>query len=112
VKIDLLGNRSLAVIRDALLNLEEEGVHIDARLWRPADDVATVAALARGDSLGVFCIESSAMRQLQRASVEEPEELASYLNEAFYLVLALWRCMVGRVRKHDVVCHRARRRCS
>lgn len=66
VKIDLLGNRSLAVIRDALANLEEEGVHIDARLWRPADDAATVAALARGDSLGVFYIESPAMRQLQK----------------------------------------------
>ncbi|MCL2759918.1 MAG: PHP domain-containing protein, partial [Treponema sp.] len=27
VKIDLLGNRSLAVIRDALINLEEQGIH-------------------------------------------------------------------------------------
>jgi DNA polymerase-3 subunit alpha/error-prone DNA polymerase len=66
VKIDLLGNRSLAVIRDALANLEEEGVRLDQRLWRPAEDEATVAALARGDSLGVFYIESPAMRQLQK----------------------------------------------
>jgi DNA polymerase-3 subunit alpha/error-prone DNA polymerase len=66
VKIDLLGNRSLAVIRDALANLEEEGVALDRSLWRPADDAATVAALARGDSMGVFYIESPAMRQLQR----------------------------------------------
>lgn len=66
VKIDLLGNRSLAVIRDALANLEDEGIRIDQRLWRPAEDEATIAALARGDSMGVFYIESPAMRQLQK----------------------------------------------
>jgi DNA polymerase-3 subunit alpha/error-prone DNA polymerase len=66
VKIYLLGNRSLAVIRDALENLEEEGIVIDRDLWRPTDDAATVATLARGDSMGVFYIESPAMRQLQK----------------------------------------------
>lgn len=66
VKIDLLGNRSLAVIRDTLANLEEEGVSIDQRLWHPTEDAATVAALAKGDSMGVFYIESPAMRQLQK----------------------------------------------
>ena len=66
IKIDLLGNRSLAVIRDTLLNLEQNGVHIDPLQWRPAEDISTVEALARGDSIGVFYIESPAMRQLQR----------------------------------------------
>jgi DNA polymerase-3 subunit alpha/error-prone DNA polymerase len=66
VKIDLLGNRSLAVIRDALKNLEEQGIGIDQSVWRPIDDSATVAALARGDSMGVFYIESPAMRLLQK----------------------------------------------
>ena len=66
VKIDLLGNRSLAVIRDALKNLEEEGIHIDPYTWQPVRDEATVEALARGDSMGVFYIESPAMRQLQK----------------------------------------------
>lgn len=66
VKIDLLGNRSLAVIRDALANIAEEGILIDSRTWRPAEDPGTVAALARGDSMGVFYIESPAMRQLQK----------------------------------------------
>jgi DNA polymerase-3 subunit alpha/error-prone DNA polymerase len=66
VKIDLLGNRSLAVIRDALANLEEQGISIDRSAWRPAEDAATVAALSRGDSIGVFYIESPAMRQLQK----------------------------------------------
>ena len=66
VKIDLLGNRSLAVIRDALENLEEQGSFIDPRSWRPVEDTETIAALARGDSMGVFYIESPAMRQLQK----------------------------------------------
>lgn len=66
VKIDLLGNRSLAVIRDALTNLEEQGIAIDRDSWRPIEDGATVSALARGDSMGVFYIESPAMRQLQK----------------------------------------------
>ncbi len=66
VKIDLLGNRSLAVIRDTLANLVEEGIHIDEQTWRPSEDERTIAALARGDSMGVFYIESPAMRQLQK----------------------------------------------
>jgi DNA polymerase-3 subunit alpha/error-prone DNA polymerase len=66
VKIDLLGNRSLAVIRDALSNLAEQGIAIDRNVWRPSDDKKTIAALARGDSIGVFYIESPAMRQLQK----------------------------------------------
>ncbi|NLV84659.1 MAG: DNA polymerase III subunit alpha, partial [Spirochaetales bacterium] len=66
VKIDLLGNRSLAVIRDALQNLKEDGIDIDAFTWRPHEDAPTIAALARGDSIGVFYIESPAMRQLQK----------------------------------------------
>jgi len=66
VKIDLLGNRSLAVIRDVLINLEEQGITIDRNIWRPIDDTATIEALAKGDSIGVFYIESPAMRQLQK----------------------------------------------
>jgi DNA polymerase-3 subunit alpha/error-prone DNA polymerase len=66
VKIDLLGNRSLAVIRDALKNLEEQGIVIDQSAWHPIEDGATIAALARGDSMGVFYIESPAMRLLQK----------------------------------------------
>jgi len=66
VKIDLLGNRSLAVIRDALQNLQEQGINIDPHAWRPIDDKPTIEALSRGDSIGVFYIESPAMRQLQK----------------------------------------------
>jgi len=66
VKLDLLGNRSLAVIRDALANLSETGIELDFDRVNPIEDAATVQALARGDSLGVFYIESPAMRQLQK----------------------------------------------
>ncbi len=65
VKIDLLGNRSLAVVRDALANLAALGEAIDERCWSPIEDKATQEALARGDSMGVFYLESPAMRQLQ-----------------------------------------------
>ena len=65
VKIDLLGNRSLAVIRDTLINLEEWGIEIDPYTWRPMEDRETIEALSRGNSMGVFYIESPAMRQLQ-----------------------------------------------
>ncbi len=64
VKIDLLGNRSLAVIRDALAALGPAAP--EPATWFPAEDPATVEALARGDSIGVFYIESPAMRQLQK----------------------------------------------
>ena len=69
VKIDLLGNRSLAVIRDAVSNLEETGIdkdELNSRLSRAVHDKATIEALAKGDSIGVFYIESPAMRQLQK----------------------------------------------
>ncbi len=66
VKIDLLGNRSLAVIRDTLASLAEEGIIIDRHTWRPSEDTPTVELLARGESMGVFYIESPAMRLLQK----------------------------------------------
>jgi error-prone DNA polymerase len=66
VKIDLLGNRSLAVVRDALANLRENGLALDEAAWTPIDDPATVEILARGDTMGVFYVESPAMRLLQK----------------------------------------------
>lgn len=65
VKIDLLGNRSLAVIRDCLQDLAAEGRGIDELTWRPAEDAATQALVASGATIGCFYIESPAMRNLQ-----------------------------------------------
>ena len=66
VKIDLLGNRSLAVVRDALVNLEENGSPINDADWDPLSDGDTENLLARGDTMGVFYVESPAMRLLQK----------------------------------------------
>ncbi len=35
-------------------------------MWEPIDDSSTVALLARGDTMGVFYVESPAMRMLQK----------------------------------------------
>jgi error-prone DNA polymerase len=67
VKIDLLGNRSLAVIRDALGAVNaHEGTELIYRHLKPLDDPAAQALVARGDTVGVFYVESPAMRQLQQ----------------------------------------------
>jgi DNA-directed DNA polymerase III PolC len=62
VKIDLLGNRSLAVVRDALVDLGyDRSYH-----WNPRVDPETQGLLSKGDSIGVFYVESPATRQLQQ----------------------------------------------
>ncbi len=67
VKIDLLGNRSLAVIRDSLAAIRSNtGKAIDYALLNPVDDPPTLDLLSRGDTMGVFYVESPAMRQLQQ----------------------------------------------
>lgn len=68
IKIDLLGNRSLAVVRDALADLAADGIRIDEHRWRPADDPATRQLLAAGLTMGCFYVESPAMRLLQARS--------------------------------------------
>ena len=67
VKIDLLGNRSLAVIRDALAAVKKNtGREIRYETLNPIEDPETQKLIACGDTLGVFYIESPAMRQLQK----------------------------------------------
>ena len=67
VKIDLLGNRSLAVIRDALAAVKENyDISINYARWNPLIDLATQELIKAGDTLGVFYVESPAMRQLQK----------------------------------------------
>jgi error-prone DNA polymerase len=67
VKIDILGNRSLAVIRDALAAIAEHtGRRIDYATWDPLEDAATQEAIRCGDTIGCFYIESPATRLLLR----------------------------------------------
>lgn len=77
VKIDLLGNRSLAVIRDALSAVKNNyGVNISYTHWDPLDDTPTKELVRKGDTMGVFYVESPAMRQLQRkAGTDDFEHL-------------------------------------
>ena len=67
VKIDLLGNRSLAVIRDALAAIADNtGRHIDYATWDPLHDPNTQQLIQRGETIGCFYIESPATRLLLR----------------------------------------------
>nr|WP_173048987.1 DNA polymerase III subunit alpha [Nitrospira sp. KM1] len=65
VKIDLLGNRSLAVIRDALAAIASHtGRLLDYAYWDPLQDEATKELIQRGDTIGCFYVESPATRLL------------------------------------------------
>ena len=66
VKIDLLGNRSLGVIRDTISNLWQNDIAFDEDHWEPEDDPATQQNVAAGNTMGCFYIESPAMRLLQQ----------------------------------------------
>ncbi len=66
VKIDLLGNRSLGVIRDALSEVRAKGVQLDENRWHPEEDGATRHLVKTGRTMGCFYIESPAMRLLQK----------------------------------------------
>lgn len=66
VKIDLLGNRSLGVIRDTVAAIRRQHLPFDETRWEPEDDPMTRAGIARGDTMGCFYIESPATRLLQK----------------------------------------------
>ena len=65
VKFDFLGLKTLDVLQQVVALLEARGVEIDlANL--PLDDAKTYALIARGDTTGVFQLESSGMRDSLR----------------------------------------------
>jgi DNA-directed DNA polymerase III PolC len=66
VKIDLLGNRALSTIRETVELVEaRHRTRIDPDAI-PHADARTAAVLGSGDTLGVFQMESPAMRNLNR----------------------------------------------
>jgi DNA polymerase-3 subunit alpha/error-prone DNA polymerase len=76
VKIDLLGNRSLGVIRDCIASLAGSGRDFSEEYWQPEEDLPTKQMIAAGKTMGCFYIESPAMRLLQqRAASGEFEQL-------------------------------------
>lgn len=64
LKIDLLGLRTLSVIRDAV-RMAGDDPPLDLGRVVP-DDPETLALLARGDTTGVFQLESPGMREMLR----------------------------------------------
>ena len=67
VKLDILGNRSLAVIRDALEAVTRNtGYRINELRWDPIHDVSTRELILRAETIGCFYVESPATRLLLR----------------------------------------------
>jgi DNA polymerase III subunit alpha len=65
VKFDFLGLKTLTVLQRAVDLLKEGGIALDlAKI--PLEDEATYTMLARGESTGVFQLESSGMRDVLR----------------------------------------------
>jgi len=63
LKIDILGLRTLSVIENTLKLLSEENSNIDIENI-PLDDKETYLLLRKGDTAGVFQLESSGMRKV------------------------------------------------
>lgn len=64
VKMDFLGLRTLSMIEETLKNIAKNGKKVPDLTQLPMDDRATYEMLQRGDTMGVFQLESSGMRQL------------------------------------------------
>ena len=76
VKIDLLGNRSLAVIRDGIAAVKANtGRVLDYTSAEAGQDLETRKLFATGQTMGVFYTESPASRQLCIKSKAESFEL-------------------------------------
>ncbi|HEU0118465.1 MAG TPA: DNA polymerase III subunit alpha, partial [Alphaproteobacteria bacterium] len=65
VKFDFLGLKTLDVLQQAVELLKARGTTIDL-IQLPLDDEKTYALLSRGDTTGVFQLESSGMRDVLR----------------------------------------------
>lgn len=98
VKIDILGNRSLAVIRDTLSAIRSHhGLHLDYRLWQPLQDLRTRELLCAGHTVGCFYIESPATRQLlQKMWRQQPVPNEDALFEHLVMASSIIRPAANR----------------
>ncbi len=80
LKIDILGNRSLSVVRDTLRQLQRyRDIHLDYHAIKGAEDRQTQQLIQAGKTMGVFYIESPATRQLlAKAGVTDFEHVVIY----------------------------------
>ncbi len=84
LKMDFLGLRTLTVISDTLENIQRRyGISLDVDRI-PMDDHKTYEMLQRGDSVGVFQLESAGMRSLL-------QDLRPECFEDIIALLALYR---------------------
>ena len=80
VKLDLLSLRTLGAVEDALLSINRKREPADHLRYESiaAEDQATYAMLGRGDTIGVFQLESPAQRALQpRLAPDRFEDLVA-----------------------------------
>ncbi len=75
IKLDLIGNRALGVVRDAVAAVaERRGEAIDFDAFDPSEDPEAQALMAEGRTLGCFYVESPSSRQiLQRLDCRDFE---------------------------------------
>ena len=83
LKMDFLGLKNLTVIQDTIDMLKKKGIEVDFDKI-PTDDPETYKMLQRGDSSGVFQLESSGMRKVLRGI--KPESI-----DDLTAVVALYR---------------------
>jgi len=67
LKMDILGLRTLTVLRDALENIRQNGKTVPELSDFPLDDAKTYAMLSAGEGTGVFQLESSGMKNILRS---------------------------------------------
>jgi len=65
VKFDFLGLKTLTVLQETLKLLREQGIEVDLTTL-PLDDAKTYAMMGKGDTVGVFQLESGGMRDVLR----------------------------------------------
>ena len=84
LKIDLLGNRSLAVVRDTIRQVNiyystGSDRYLDYHKIQPIEDKKTKSMMMKGMTIGVFYIESPATRQLMaKARVVDFENIVIF----------------------------------
>jgi DNA polymerase III subunit alpha len=83
LKMDFLGLRTLTLIEDTLKLLRKRGIEIDQDKL-PLDDAETFAMISRGETRGVFQLESSGFRKLLKAA--QPDRF-----EDIIALIALYR---------------------
>lgn len=67
IKLDVIGNRALGTIRDAVAAVRaNHGVTVDFDAFDPADDPAAQQLMRQGRTLGCFYVESPSSRQILR----------------------------------------------